>query len=150
MHIHSARIGAGNTAPTLLEYRHSASQPASKSRPSEGGSSSESYFDRLREATGMRRSPRLRAAAEICELAARLGTVNRRQVVHSLGHQYVEMCLDRALQDLEAAGVLRVLDGQTCGWGGAVYVLERDASRWHRRCRARRAERSRRTRRGAR
>lgn len=148
MHVQPAKRGGGATSPARCEILRSGDGASLPDSRSEGGDSGDAYVDRLRNATGMRRSPRLRAAAEICQLAARLGTVNRRQVIYALSHEFGEMCLDRALQDLEAAGVLLVLDGQTCGWGGVVYALQQDAAHWHRRCGIRRAERSQRMRRG--
>lgn len=62
----------------------------------------------LKETLGIRDSMRLFAAADITRIFGPLGEFSRSEVVRELSGVYGNKCLDRAIADLEAGGVLAV------------------------------------------
>ncbi len=83
--------------------------------------------------TDMRRSMRLLAAADIVTAFQDEDWFNRACVVGTLG-VYGEMCLDRALDDLEAAGAIRFVGFRYTGYGrDSKYQVVTDPTSWRHR-----------------
>lgn len=87
----------------------------------------------LKARLGMRDSLRLFAAADIVRVFATLGEFSRAEVVRTFSDVYSTKCLDRALADLEAGRVLRVVQSckQDVSAGASYQVSSREL--WARR-----------------
>lgn len=84
----------------------------------------------LRDKTGIRKSMRAFASTDIIR-AFPFGEFSRRMVIDELGATYTEMCLDRALSDLEAAGVVVCARSISCRGGSmSLYRVVSDMEAW--------------------
>lgn len=103
---------------------------------------------RVQRATGMRNSPRLEAITEILFLFGMWGGLCRADVIEELGDRYNKKLLDRAISDMESAGMLElVTQNRKQHAGGAEYRIAAPRA-WGTRCPERMSQRRARFRRG--
>lgn len=88
-------------------------------------------IDQLKAALGIRDSMRLFAASDVVRVFDSLGEFSRSEVLRTFSDVYGVKCLDRALADLEAGNVLRVVQSckQDVGAGASYRVNEQSAWR---------------------
>lgn len=94
--------------------------------------SRENVYEKLQSLTGLRKSPRLTAAAEIIRHMAVYGEFTRADVLAVLKKDPLPVrTVDRALVLLEGCGAVRVMLERAVAVGGGTVFQTTQISEWH-------------------